>query len=379
MDCESEMKKNELKCKKKPIINFIQSIATPHNNVLINQFLDDGFDLKLWYASSNDDVKYSWKEELSNKYFHSKIYGKKLNFFFLCHCIFHKNDRYIIVGWNNINTLLLHLIFFLLRRPFNHWTDMPKPLENKFWNFARFKRTCAHFILRNSNAKIFCVGKMTVDYFKKKNFLKKNLVNLPIFVEIENNNFSKNFFFNKNDYSKKNFLISAGSRLIYEKGFDLLIKSIANLPDKLKKKIKVVIVGKGPEKNNLNNLIRSMRLNNIVKIKKWMEFRDFKNLIERSDLFIQPSRFDSYGGSILAMSLGVAVIGSRGAGAAVDRIKNGHNGYLYNAHDFKSLTSYIKTLLNNRKLRRSIAINGKKTALKWPVTRGTKILLRNLI
>jgi glycosyltransferase involved in cell wall biosynthesis len=223
---------------------------------------------------------------------------------------------------------------------------------------------------------------MTINYFKQNKFSKKNLVNLPIFVDVNNKILDKKenlkIIRKKFCNHKDQILISAGSRLVYQKGYDLLIYTIKILPLELKKKIKLVIVGNGPEKNSLNRLIRSLNLEDVIKIEKFMKIENFKNLIACSDIFVHPARFDAYGSTLLGMSLGVPVIGSKSAGAALDRIKSGYNGYLYKADDIKTLANYIILLANSKKLRKRIGNAGKKTSSKWHPIKGYKILMKNL-
>lgn len=369
--------------KKKTVINLIQDVATPHNNILIEKCFANNVKLNLWYSLTNDKNKYNWNEDLANKYYKSKIYGKKINISFLIYCLWNSDEKYIIVGWANINTLLLHVLFFLLRRPFNHWTDMPRHIPNKSISKAKILRSCAYMMLRNSKTKIFCVGKKTLKYFKKNRFSEKNLINLPILVEINDKilNQKKDLTILKKKFcnNKKKYLITSGSRLVYDKGFDLLINSVDKLPLEFKKKIKIIIVGNGPEELSLKNLIKSLNLKSIVKIKTWMKFKDFKKLIAASDIFIQPSRFDAYGSAILGMSLGVAVISSTNSGAGIDRIKNRKNGLLYDAKNIEALKNNIELLLNDEKLRKKIAEAGKRTASYWPPQKGVKILLEKTI
>ena len=47
-----------------------------------------------------------------------------------------------------------------------------------------------------------------------------------------------------------------------------------------------------------------------------------------SDLYVHPSRYDAYGPSYIPLSMGVSVIGSNKAGVIIDRIINGHNGFI---------------------------------------------------
>ena len=205
--------------KNKIVINLIQDLATPHNNVLIEQFArHSDIELKLWYASSGDSKRYPWRTNLSNEHGSSRIYGNIINLKFLWYCITSIHERFILVGWMNQNTIILHLCFFILRRKFNHWTDLPNSnLQNRPLR-KRLMRLFAYRILRLSRCKVLGVGRPTLNFFREMGFADATLVNLPIFVAI-NNNFSELRSYQKNYHNKydvpiNGILISAGSRLI---------------------------------------------------------------------------------------------------------------------------------------------------------------------
>lgn len=117
------------------IVNLIQDVPTPHNNFLIKKLINKKIRLNLWYAS-NESKLYGWKENLSNEHCKSKIYGNKLNIFFLLQCLFSSNKKFILVGWQNINTKFLHLLFFIFRKKYNHWTDLPYSKFESKKNFS---------------------------------------------------------------------------------------------------------------------------------------------------------------------------------------------------------------------------------------------------
>ena len=366
-------------------VNLIQDLATPHNNVLIGAFKNQNvIDLKLWYSEYEDMTRYQWKKNLTNEHFVAEIYGTKLNIRFLLECLKRKDEKFIIVGWMNINTLILHVLFFLIRRPYNHWTDAPNPNSVRFSLFKKIKRKIAYLVLQNSNCKIFCVGNNTISFFLTQGFSKSKLINLPIFVETNPNlNFyykSKSVIQDKYSINDSTFLISTGSRLIYEKGFDLLIYSISLLSNKeFFNKIKLVIVGSGIELENLKKMVVQYNLEKNVIFESWLSIDDFKSLIANSQLFIQPSRFDAYGGTTLAMSLGTPVIGTFESGAAIDRIIDGENGYLYYANDTSTLATKIENLFFNIDERKKMSIASYNTAMNWPPERGVEIILHNII
>jgi hypothetical protein len=59
------------------IINLIQDIPTPHNNILIEKLSQrKDIKIKLWYAEKKNFSLYNWKENLADKHLKSNIYGK---------------------------------------------------------------------------------------------------------------------------------------------------------------------------------------------------------------------------------------------------------------------------------------------------------------
>lgn len=366
-------------------INLIQDLATPHNNVLIRHFVGcPNVKMKLWYARDSDSKLYPWAKSIAREHFPAEIYGDDLNWRFLRYCLFHPNERYVIVGWANTNTRLLHLLFFLLRRPYNHWTDLPSShLQANIGAKQRFLRWLAYRTLKYSKSKVFGVGLVTLECFRRLGFAECRLVNLPIFVETDEDlpayHAQRERIVHQYSIKPDDCILIAGSRIVHEKGYDLLINAIALIDPAVRQHLKVIIVGSGPSVPELEHLIEDKHLADIVTLEKWLAIEDFKALVANSDVFIHPAREDSYGGTTLGMALGVPVIGSYGAGAAVDRIWHGQNGLLYETEDIQSLSRCIVLLCQNPDLRRRMGQEALKTARAWPPTRGVQILVEQTI
>ena len=369
----------------KPVINLIQDLATPHNNVLIRHFMGDlNAKIKLWYARDLDSKLHPWAKSITHEHFPAEIYGDGFNWRFLRYCLFHPNERYVIVGWANTNTRLLHLLFFLLRRPYNHWTDLPSShLTAVVGVKQKFLRWLAYRTLKYSKSKVFGVGVTTLEYFRRLGFEESRLVNLPIFVETDEDlpayHTQRERIIRKYAIKPEDCVLIAGSRIVHEKGYDLLIRAIALIDPAIRQHLKVIIVGSGPSVPELELLIENKNLTDIVTLDKWLAIEDFKALVANSDIFIHPAREDSYGGTTLGMALGIPVIGSYGAGAAVDRIQHGQNGLLYETEDIQSLSHCIVLLYQNPDLRRRMGQEALKTARAWPPTRGVQILVKQTI
>ncbi len=364
-------------------LNFIQDEATPHNNVLISALVQrKDVQVNLWYARDKS-AQYTWDKDLSNEVKQANIYGdKKINWSFISYILKNRNEKYFIVGWSNPTTRLIVVLFWLLRRPYSMWFDHPQDRRSR-GRLKHLVRNLYYLLIHKSDCKIFCVGKKTVEYFGDRGFKSNRLVNLPIYVDVSKDksayNSRKDEIFSKYGIRKEDLFLVTGSRLVKEKGFDILIDALSFLPVEKIDSVKLLIVGKGEEKNNLLKQIEAKGLLNTVIMEDWLDIESFMACIANSDFFVHPARWDAYGASIFAMSLGVSVIGSDGAGSVVDRITNEVNGYIYKANDKTQLTKILLSVLNDRSLSKSLGDKLRVDSLSYTPELGALKLMENCI
>jgi len=112
------------------------------------------------------------------------------------------------------------------------------------------------------------------------------------------------------DYSGTLKVIFLG-RLAIPKDPFTLVKAVAALPDELKKKIEVSIIGGGPDAGKLNDLIKELKLQDRVKATGYIPVPDLLSALKESHIFVLVSDWEGLPLSILeAMSNGMAVIAS---------------------------------------------------------------------
>ncbi len=362
-------------------LNFIQDEATPHNNVLIKALVQrSDVNVKLWY-SRNKSSLYNWDSDITNEIKEANIYGdNKINWPFIKYVLKNKDEKYFLVGWSNPTTRLLVVLFWLFHRPYSMWFDNPQ--DDKFRGRTKnLIRNIYYYLIRSSNCKIFCVGKKTVEYFQNKKFINECLVNLPIYVDVSESKESyrqyKNKIFEKYNIQGSDLFLTSGSRLVKEKGFDILIEALSSLPKDKISNIKLLIVGKGEEQGNLKSQILELGLSQNVFMEDWLDIEDFKACIACSDYFVHPARWDAYGSSIFAMSLGTAVIGSNGAGSVIDRIAHEVNGFVYNASDRGELASVILRVLDDRSLSKTLGDEIRAASLLYSPECGAMKIMEN--
>lgn len=135
------------------------------------------------------------------------------------------------------------------------------------------------------------------------------------------------------------------------------IKDTIRIVEKLKDEIpiKLLLIGDGPERSDCEKLARDLGLvNEILFMGKQSEL---KNILSVSDLFLLPSKEESFGLSALeAMSCGVPVISSNIGGIPEVNI-HGETGYLSEVGDVDDMANNCKKLLTNEKLLKRFSNN----------------------
>ncbi|MCX6792943.1 MAG: glycosyltransferase family 4 protein [Candidatus Falkowbacteria bacterium] len=162
-------------------------------------------------------------------------------------------------------------------------------------------------------------------------------------------------------------LISIG-RLVKRKGVSDVL---AVLPEILleQENIRYIIIGNGPEENNIKKLLadpalksRVFLLSNVSEEEKWA-------WLELSDIFVLPTSeingdYEGFGIVYLEANLfSKPVIATRSGGVA-DAVVDGLNGRLIEAGDAMALKQAIIELTNNRELCSKLGQQGKTRALK---------------
>lgn len=151
-------------------------------------------------------------------------------------------------------------------------------------------------------------------------------------------------------------------------GFLIKTKGISDIIDiaaKLKENsasYRIIVGGKGQEKQNLIKDIKEKDLHN-VEYQGWVSGRKKLELYRNSDIFILPSYNEGMPMVILeAMAFGLPIIATRIAGIP-DIVVDNENGYLLNPGDVNGFVEKIELLALNPGLRKSFG-NRSKTIVK---------------
>lgn len=139
-------------------------------------------------------------------------------------------------------------------------------------------------------------------------------------------------------------VLLAVSRLTYQKGVDVAIRALVDLPDD----IMLVVLGEGPERTSLERLARELSLEQRV----FMLGRvpDVAAWLRRAHVFVHPARWEGFGLAVLeAMLAGLPVVASN-VSSLPELVVDGSTGLLVAPDDAPALARAIADALNRPQL-----------------------------
>jgi glycosyltransferase involved in cell wall biosynthesis len=207
------------------------------------------------------------------------------------------------------------------------------------------------------NQVIICVSKFIENYYS--NCLNKNRIKV-IYNGVDNTVFIPK---TKKNSGELITIINVGS-LTDVKNQVTLVKAIDYLVNiYLIKKVRLKIIGDGPNKDRIAELIRMLRLERVIDLIGF-NTNIVKYLFE-SDIYVSTSSEESFGLSIVeAMMVGLPVIAPK-VGGIPEIITDKIDGILYsNCYDYKTLANEIMQLIINEEKRIIIGAAGQKKCIE---------------
>ncbi len=204
-----------------------------------------------------------------------------------------------------------------------------------------FKQVCskAKKVIANSEG----LKQLTNKSWKKNVEVIPNGINTDEFKPIKNK-------------SKKITLITV-ARLIPRKGLNYLIKALQNINADL------IIVGEGPEKDNLKQLARKYKVHDKVKFLGYVKHNKLPELYGKSDIFVLPSLFEGMSNTVLeAMACGLPII-TTDTGGTNELIKD--NGIIIEKKSSLEILNAANKLISDKKKLAKYGTTSRKIALTY--------------
>jgi len=162
--------------------------------------------------------------------------------------------------------------------------------------------------------------------------------------------------------SDSDVILSIGT-LIPIKGHELLLRAFASIHAAFPK-LSCKIIGEGPERQRLNQLVAELNIADRVLFLKRQTRCQIADAMRQCTVFALPSHFEALGCVYLeAMATAKAVIACSGQGIG-EVIRHGINGFLVNPNDLEGLSHALLVLLRRAELRTAVGQAAQRTILE---------------
>lgn len=180
-------------------------------------------------------------------------------------------------------------------------------------------------------------------------------------------------------YKPKNAKVEIGwcGRMIYWKRVDYILRALALLPDKVKQRCRLTLVGNGDKENELEELADILSLSDMVEFKQPISASEALGFMHNLDIYVMPSdREEGWGAALLeAMNEGCAVVANKSAGATLDVIEDGKSGFVFEDGDIKMLAERLCALIEDAMLRHEMGKEAWRRVQDWSPRVGAERLV----
>ncbi len=162
-------------------------------------------------------------------------------------------------------------------------------------------------------------------------------------------------------------------RLSPEKNLSLLLRAFYGVAMTYDH-VRLLLVGEGPERENLETLIKHMGISTKVFFTGLVDYKQIPAYLTSSDIFVTPSSAETFGlSTVEAMAAGLPVLGIDAPGTQ-DIIEDGVTG-LMTTDDLSVFTAKLIFLSTNHELRREMGLRARRESEKYDIKSTTGALL----
>lgn len=211
--------------------------------------------------------------------------------------------------------------------PYVSWTDGTINSEK---NIGKLQRLSRKYIFKRADA---FIGS---SHAARDNQLSYGADEGHCHISMLTVDLDKYYVNDRTGYSDK--LLYVGS-LIERKGVDLLIRALAACENK---RVSLVIVGDGREKDSLVGLAKELGVLDRVDFRGFLEGAALRECYRDAGAFVLPTREDCFGLVLIeAMCAGLPIIVSKYSDGAAETVTDGVNGYIIDPNDAKEFAGAI--------------------------------------
>lgn len=168
----------------------------------------------------------------------------------------------------------------------------------------------------------------------------------------------------------ENKLVLSVGRLVYQKGYDILVRAWKKVND-IHKDWKLVIYGKGEDYDKITEEIKINNLQDSFLI--CPPAGNIQDKYKDASIYVLSSRYEGFGMVLMeAMSCGVPSVSFTCPCGPSDIVKDGEDGFLVPVGDVEMLAERICRLIENDELRKAMGQNARNNMQRYSVDKVMK-------
>ena len=307
---------------------IITYIPSPYQVEFFNAIASSGkFKLQVAYLQANCDapIAEQWQQpEIQHEHL---ILSEKGNNFQQLEQDLYNSDLVVFNYYRHPRLSRLMDCCLEQNIPWCFWGERPgfKHAGLFGWLYRRWKLATLH----ESSAPIWGVGIWGVEQYRREFGITRSYFDLPYFSDL-----SRFAIGDRNPNKDKRIFLYSGA-LIERKGVDLLASAFSKLAEQFDN-IELHFVGEGELRLQLERQLTPYV--DRVKFHGFQPWDKLPHYYQQADFLCVPSRHDGWGMVIPeGLSAGLPVIGTDTTGAAIELIRDSHNGWLIDADSESSL------------------------------------------
>lgn len=238
--------------------------------------------------------------------------------------------------------------------------------------FARkfFANRLSHFLIRNFANKadaVFAPTESTKNYLRNVG-VSRYIKIMPTGVDLKEYDCLESEVkeIREKYVADHEHLLITVSRLSKEKNLYFLLDGIKHLQDNSQHDFKLIIVGDGPEKENIQDYINRHNLQENIELIGTVDFREISKYYLASDLFVFASTTETQGMVILeAMAGHTPVVAVRSSGID-DVINDDYNGYK-TEEEVEAWAKRVDKILSDSSLHNNLRKNAREMAERYSI------------
>jgi glycosyltransferase involved in cell wall biosynthesis len=175
-------------------------------------------------------------------------------------------------------------------------------------------------------------------------------------------------------FEEDDILLTYMGRVGPEKNLPFLLRAFAGIA-KTYDNVNLLILGDGPERENLEDRVRVMGIGNRVKFTGMIPYSKLPAYMAAADVFVTASVTEVHPLSVIeALASGLPVVGIQSPGVG-DIVKDGVTGYLAPEEDLAVFTAKISRIITDHETRKIMAQKAKEVSMLYSIENTTQLMI----